>query len=65
MEPSWTEPPALAWVLIGVRERSACRRQSGPVALSGPKRCRSMVKRCKEEHVAQGHGMAWSGQGRQ
>lgn len=39
MEPSWTEPPPLAWVLIGVRERSVCRRQNGPVAVSGPERC--------------------------
>ena len=60
MEPSWTEPPPLAWVLIGVRERSTCRRQSGPVALSGPERCRSIVERRQEEHVAQGHGMTWS-----
>jgi hypothetical protein len=65
MEPSWTEPPHLAWVLIGVRERSACRRQSGLVALSGPERRRSIVERRKEEHVAQGRRIARSDEDRQ
>jgi hypothetical protein len=65
MEPSWTEPPPLAWVLIGVRERSACRRQSGSGALSGPERFGSIVQGRKEEHVAQDPGIARSDKGRQ
>ncbi len=65
MEPSWTEPPPFAWVLIGARERSVCRRQDGAVPLSGPERCGSIVQRREEEHVAQGRGIARSDKGRQ
>jgi hypothetical protein len=39
MEPSWTEPPLVAWVFIGAGERPVRRRQSDVVALSGPERC--------------------------
>jgi hypothetical protein len=39
MEPSWTEPPPLAWVFIGAGEGPVRRRQSGAVALNGPERC--------------------------
>jgi hypothetical protein len=64
MEPSWTEPPPLAWVLIGGGERPVRRRQSGAAALSEPKRCGSIVHGRKEEHAAQGRAMVRSGKGR-
>jgi len=63
MEPSWTEPPPFTWVLIRVRERPACRRQSEAMALSGPERRGRIVSTCETEHVAQGRGIVRSNRG--
>lgn len=60
MEPCWTEPPPLAWVSISAREWTRCRRQSETVASRVPERHGWIVAGRENEHVAQGHGNAWS-----
>ena len=64
MERSWTEPPPLAWVLIGGRKRWGGRRLSGPMRGGGPKRYGSALSRRAREHGAQGRTVTRSDKAR-
>jgi hypothetical protein len=63
MEPSWTEPPPLAWVLSRATKRPVHRWQAGFVFRRGMIRREQLWQRCDREDIAQGRAYARSDEG--
>lgn len=63
MEPSWTEPPPVTWVLIAAQKRASCRRRSDGMPENEGRSCRAWVWGCEWEHEAEGRRRMQSGDG--